>query len=56
MTTKPKKATAKKSVARKPAKAKSAPKEAPVKHAPLPGPTPNRQAVGWMNGQPIYED
>lgn len=56
MTTKPKKAAAKKSVAHKPAKAKAAPKEAPVKHAPLPGPTPNKQAVGWKNGQPIYED
>lgn len=27
-----------------------------VKHAPEAGPGPNRQAKGWRNSQPIYED
>ncbi|MFN4337942.1 hypothetical protein [Parvibaculum sp.] len=38
------------------AKPKAAPKEPRVKHAPEPLPEPNRQAKGWRNSQPIYED
>lgn len=55
-TTTRKKAAPKKSTAKVRARVASVEAHVEVKHAPEAGPQPNRQAKGWRNSQPVYED